>query len=57
MIEQTDRVRKEGEMDREVNGSLSLHLPLLPVLLNHYQSAVQSVLLLLDSDWGGKMWS
>lgn len=37
--------------------SLSPHRPLLPpFLVNHYPSAVRSVLLLLDSDWARRMW-
>lgn len=52
MMDPTDRVRKQSEMDKEVNG-FSLRLPLLP--LNHHQPGVRLVLLLLDSDWGRKM--
>lgn len=36
--------------------SLSLHLAPLPFLLSHYQLAIQSARLLLDTDWGGNMW-
>lgn len=47
MIEQTDRVSEEDEIDREVNGLSSC-----PPLLSHHHL----VLLLLDTDLGGNMW-